>query len=247
MALIDSFERQGNFLFRNRSYIPVVLYVISIPVVYFTPVKALSDSCISWVTYSAIALSMAGFLIRMRAIGTTPRGTSGRNTNEQVAESLNTKGIYSTVRHPLYLGNYLMWLGIMIFTFNAWFVLAVSLAFWIYYERIMYAEERFLEKKFGQVYLSWASTVPAFIPGMKNYTPSETPFSIISVLRREYSGFLATVLSFTFIDYLRAFASESSFEQLRLSGIFLGIAVVITLILRTLKHSTHLLDEEGRS
>jgi len=62
------------------------------------------------ITYIAIALSMFGFIIRAIAIGTTPKGTSGRNTKEgQVAESLNTKGIYSMVRHPLYLGNYFMW------------------------------------------------------------------------------------------------------------------------------------------
>ncbi|MGB8874133.1 MAG: hypothetical protein WCC75_12145, partial [Desulfobaccales bacterium] len=44
--------------------------------------------------------------------GLPPRGTSGRNTQGQVAETLNTTGIYSLVRNPLYLGNFLIWLGL---------------------------------------------------------------------------------------------------------------------------------------
>ena len=60
------------------------------------------------------------------AIGTSNKHTSGRSTKEQVADALNTKGIYSTVRHPLYLGNYFMWIGIVMFTYNIWFVLVVS-------------------------------------------------------------------------------------------------------------------------
>ena len=34
------------------------------------------------------------------------KNTSGRNTHDQVADSLNTSGIYSIVRHPLYVGNF---------------------------------------------------------------------------------------------------------------------------------------------
>ena len=58
-----------------------------------------------------------GFLFRAWAIGTTPAGTSGRNTKEQVAEVLNSTGIYSIVRHPLYVGNYFMWIGIVAYVF----------------------------------------------------------------------------------------------------------------------------------
>lgn len=77
-------------------------------------------------------LSLVGFLIRAYVIGTTPRGTSGRNTKGQVAEELNQAGMYSMVRHPLYLGNYLMWIGIVVFAGNICFILIASLLFWIY-------------------------------------------------------------------------------------------------------------------
>ena len=247
MALIHSFEKSGNFLFRHRGQIPVILFVLVVPVLYFTNYSMLGDITITTLTYFAVFISMLGFIVRAISIGTTPKGTSGRNRDEQVAESLNTSGIYSTVRHPLYLGNYLMWIGIVLFTFNIYFFIIVSLAYWLYYERIMFAEERFLEKKFGEKYLQWSLKVPAFIPCFKNYRKSETPFSIVSVLRREYSGFLATVLSFTFIDHLRYYFEYNSIDYYRTSTYVLICAIVITIILRSLKHYTKLFAEEGRS
>ena len=247
MALIHSFEKSGNTLFRYRGQIPVILFIVALPVIYFTNYTNISDSLNLILTIVAISLSILGFFIRAISIGTTPKGTSGRNTKNQVAELLNNTGIYSTVRHPLYLGNYFMWIGIVLFTFNVYFVIIVSLAFWLYYERIMFAEERFLEKKFGQKYLDWSLTAPAFIPSFKNYKKNITPFSFISVLRREYSGFLATVLCFTFIDHFRFFILNQEIEWDRPSTYILAIATIITLTLRTIKHSTKLLNEEGRS
>lgn len=48
----------------------------------------------------------------MATIGQVPKGTSGRNTSQQVADTLSTDGVYSVVRHPLYLGNFLMCMGV---------------------------------------------------------------------------------------------------------------------------------------
>jgi protein-S-isoprenylcysteine O-methyltransferase Ste14 len=247
MALVNSFEKSGNYLFKNRGHIPVILYLFVVPVIYFTAYPVLNELQYQVLAGFAIFLSVLGFIVRAISIGTTPKGTSGRNTKEQVAESLNSTGIYSTVRHPLYLGNFLMWIGIVVFTFNIYFVLIVSLAFWLYYERIMFAEERYLERKFGDVYMKWSEGVPAFIPCFKNYKKNVVPFSMISVLRREYSGFLATVLSFAFVDHLRYYFTTGEFDMYRTSSCVLLGAIVITLILRTLKHSTKLLNEEGRS
>ena len=247
MALLHSFEQSGNTLFRYRGQIPIILFILAIPILYFTPsFRAYPLLQSSIVTFSVL-LSILGFMVRAISIGTTPKGTSGRNTKNQVAESLNRTGIYSLLRHPLYLGNYLMWIGIVVFTFNIYFVVIVSLAFWLYYERIMFAEERFLERKFGEDYMEWSKQVPAFIPAFGKYIKGSIPLSIKSILRREYSGVLATVLSFAFIDHLRFYFENGQLEWTRLSSWLLGISICITLILRTLKHHTKILDEEERS
>jgi len=247
MALIHSFENSGNTLFKYRGQIPVLLFLFAVPIIYFTDYDFLSVRQYQILTYTAVGISVFGFLFRAYAIGTTPKGTSGRNTSEQVADTLNTTGIYACVRHPLYVGNYFMWIGIVLFTFNIFYVIIVSLAFWLYYERIMFAEERFLERKFGPAYLDWSMKVPAFIPAFKNYISGTTSFSLKTVLRREYTGILATVFSFTFIDYLRSYFQTKSFDVNRLSLKILITAFIFAFILRSFRHYTKLLNEEGRS
>lgn len=224
-----------------------MLFLLAIPVLYFTEFLIFDKIFYQIMIAFSIVISFLGFIVRAFTIGTTPKGTSGRNTQNQVAESLNETGIYSIVRHPLYLGNYLMWIGIVAFTFNIYFFIIVSLAFWIYYERIMFAEERFLERKFGETYVSWSNNVPAFIPWFSKFKKSKVPFSFKSVLRREYSGILATVLGFTFVDLLRIYFITHHFEWQRPSVYVLIAAILLALILRTIKHQTSWLNEPDRS
>jgi len=250
MALVHSFETSGNKLFKYRGQIPVVLFLMAIPVVYFTDYKCVDENpMLDWGLLITCALiSFSGQVIRSIAIGTANKHTSGRNTKEgQVAEALNTKGIYSTVRHPLYLGNYLMWIGIVAYTYNIYFVIIVSLLFWIYYERIMFAEERFLERKFGDNYVNWSLKVPAFIPSFKNKVKSEIPFSFKTTLRREYSGITATILGFVFVDFLRVWFTSGEPQWRKEHLIVLIVAFGITLLLRSLKHYTKVLHEADRS
>ncbi len=243
MQLTQSFEKNGNILFRYRGQIPVILFILAVPVIYFTDSSSLSPACVLILNIIAIAASLKGLIIRAITIGKTPKGTSGRNTQEQVAETLNTTGIYSLLRHPLYLGNYLMWTGIVIFTYNIYFFISVTLAFWLYYERIMYAEERFLEKKFGQTFTDWSARVPAFIPSFRNYIKNSSAFSLKNVLSREYSGFSATILGFAFVDVVRYYFVNGTFEWRHASVYAFFVSLVIVLILRTLKHYTKLFNQ----
>ncbi len=245
MALVNSWERQGNFLFKYRGQFPVILFVLSVPFLYFT--ESINESSIVYWNYTALLVSVLGFLIRFYTIGTTPKGTSGRNTKEQIADYLNSTGIYSLVRHPLYLGNYLIWIGIAIFTYNIYFIIIVSLLFWIYYERIMFAEERFLEKKFGDEYLNWSNGIAAFIPSFTNFTKTIIPLSLKSILRREYAGLLATVIGFAFIDVVRLYFTTGILNVTELMLQILLVTVVVVVVLRSLKHYTSVLEEKDRS
>ncbi len=246
MALLHSFESSGNFLFKYRGQIPVLLFVLAVPAIYFTPYEEINPENLKIVKMLAILLSVVGFIFRAYAIGTTPKGTSGRNTKEQVANVLNSTGVYSIVRHPLYLGNYFMWIGIVVFVGNISFFVITSLLFWLYYERIMFAEERFLEKKFGQDYLDWSLKAPAFIPDFGKFIPSATPFSMKTVLRREYSGVLATVIGFVFVEILRNYFL---FHQFILNSKYILVLCVtagVALVLRSLKHYTRILNEDEK-
>ena len=247
MALIQSMEKQGNFLFKYRGQFPVVLFVLALPFMYSTDYNNISVETQTYMIFTAIILSIIGFLVRFYTIGTTPKGTSGRNTDKQVATVLNSTGMYSIVRHPLYLGNYFIWLGVATSTLDIYFTVIMSLLFWVYYERIIFAEERFLENKFGIAFVSWSNTLPAFIPSLLKFNRSDTPFSLITVLRREYAGVLATVIGFTYIEGFRGYFANKVWSISAFSYQFLIVVLVLVLILRSLKHYTNILDETGRS
>ena len=247
MALFQSIEKQGNFLFKYRGQFPILLFFLVIPFIYSTDYHLLNEKYNIFLLYISVVLSIVGFLIRFYTIGTTTSGTSGRNTKKQIASILNTKGIYSIIRHPLYLGNYLIWLGIAVSTFNFCFIVIISLLFWLYYERIIFAEERFLEKKFGDIYLNWSNSLPAFFPISFNFKKSDIPFSFVTVLRREYSGVLAAVIGFIFIEIFKNYFVYDAWIISSFSLYFLIIIFIVVFILRSLKHYTNILKEEGRS
>ena len=43
MALVKEFEKQGNFLFRYRGQFPVLLFLLSVPFLYWTDISSISE------------------------------------------------------------------------------------------------------------------------------------------------------------------------------------------------------------
>jgi hypothetical protein len=182
-----------------------------------------------------VVLSFSGILLRGLVVGQTPHRTSGRNTREQVADTLNTAGLYSVVRHPLYLGNFLSWLGIAMFTQSFLVVLIAVLAFALYYERIMFAEEKFLADRFHDSFREWAARTPAFFPRLRGWRASPIPFSWKMVLRREYSGFFAVVVTFTCFAVIRGYFERGWIRLEPGWAVFLGVGTAVYLGLRWAK------------
>jgi hypothetical protein len=103
----------------------------------------------------------------------------------------------------------------------------------------MYAEERYLERKYGDEFREWASRVPAFIPSTGDHRPSGIQFSFKEVLRREYSGILAAVLGFLYVSILRRHATIEIWLVTNAELWILGITLVFTMGLRTIKKTTN--------
>ena len=247
MSLRDHHERSGTALFRWRSYPPLLL-VLLVVAVAFMPVQVHLFGNRFQESWEVICLliGVAGLAIRAWVIGHVPQGTSGRNTNSQIADVLNTTGLYSLVRHPLYVGNFLMWLGPILVLRSPWAALVMLLAFWLYYERIMYAEEEFLRRTFGEAWTSWAARTPAVVPSFKHWTPDLLPFSLRNVLKREYSGVLAVALGFAFADWVDDYSTFQRLVPDTLTLVVLGTGAVAFVVLRTLKKRTTLLEVTGR-
>ena len=246
MGLQRELTNTGNWLFRWRSFLPVTVVVCAVIAMLPIPQPRHDGLIADSIEIVSLGISFLGMLIRAMTVGHTPAGTSGRNTAGQVAESLNTTGIYSTVRHPLYLANFLIGLGLSCFTLTWWFPLMYTLTFWLYYERIMMAEEAFLRLKFGEQFNIWVPRTPAFIPSWKNYTPPRLKFSMLNVLRREYN----TLLQIVVVGFLLEFFGDW-FDSGRISisepwGIFLVTGIFVWACLRTLKRNSSVLEVEGR-
>lgn len=245
MSLVEEFDKRGNWFFKYRSFLPVILYVLATLVLFAEIKQDIKLPELSW-SIICLATSLLGLLVRILVIGFTPKGTSGRNTTKQVAETVNTKGIYSVVRHPLYLGNFLMWLGIILYVNNIWFIIACTLLFWLYYERIMFAEEQFLKSKFGDQYLKWSMTAPPFFPKLKGWQKTELEFSLKNVLKREYNGLFAVGISFAYLNVLKNFLLNKKFIISDFWLYTLAITFLIFIVLRTLKKTTRVLHVDGR-
>jgi protein-S-isoprenylcysteine O-methyltransferase Ste14 len=249
MALQESFEKQGVWLFRYRGVIPIFILFIGAALyawMKFNSGNTLIEKQPYEFYYELLCLlvGLLGLVIRAYTVGHTPRNTSGRNVARQVADSLNTTGIYSVVRHPLYLGNFFMWLGPAMLTAHPWFILVFCLFYWIYYERIMFAEEQFLRGKFGAAYLEWSEKVPAFLPRFKGFVKSDLSFSWKKVLKKEKNGFAALFLIFSAFDLAgELIQGQSDYNLVFLGGFALSFLAYF--VLKALK-VRGALDETGR-
>ena len=199
----------------------------------------------------ALFVSLCGLAVRVLTVGFVPGSTSGRNTTEQRAAVLNTSGAYSVVRNPLYLGNFLILLGFALATMSWWFTLIACLAFALYYERIIHAEEGFLCDRFGDDYRRWAERTPAFLPALRLWRRPSLPFSLRTVLRREYNGFYLVVVVFVTMDLAGDMLAEGESFADWLAGdpawpaLFLAGTALYALV-RLLKKYTGLLAVPGR-
>jgi protein-S-isoprenylcysteine O-methyltransferase Ste14 len=245
MALIEEYNKTGNWLFKYRSYLPLIFFILATAVVILDK-NVFADFSNIYFSIICVSISLAGQVIRALTIGYTPKATSGRNTKQQVADVLNTKGLYSTLRHPLYLGNFFMWIGIVVYVGNVWFIISCILLFWIYYERIMFAEEFFLRNKFKEEYIKWAEKIPPFLPRFKHYKETGFAFSMRNVLKREYHGFFAIFISFSYINFIKNYIENKIIYLDTFWQISLGFSLIVFITLRILRKNTNILNVEGR-
>ncbi|HZK62156.1 MAG TPA: hypothetical protein VFC41_08755, partial [Anaerovoracaceae bacterium] len=134
----------------------------------------------------------------------------------------------------------------VLFLRSEWFTVVFILLFWLYYERIMFAEEQFLRKKFGEVYDKWSETVHSFIPYSFRYIPPNLSFSVRNVLKREYNSFFNIFLIFTLLDLFRNYFLSGRIYLTEM-WIYLSVsAFVIWIILRTIHKFTRWFEVEGR-
>ncbi|MDR1963205.1 MAG: isoprenylcysteine carboxylmethyltransferase family protein [Planctomycetaceae bacterium] len=239
-------QSQGRWLFRWRSYLPILFFVLFIPAfwVFQHPLGSHTADLI-WEGFCLLT-GGAGLLIRCLVIGYAPKNTSGRNTHKQIAETLNTTGMYSLIRNPLYLGNFFMWLAPVLFLHHWWLFAVYILAFILYYERIIITEEHFLADKFGETYTNWAARTPMMFPKHFRWQQPEIPFSWKTIIRREYHGFYGLIAAMTVMEQVGELVVHRTIVIDPIWTCFFCISTIIYLIVRFIAKCTNILHVEGR-
>lgn len=102
---------------------------------------------------AGLVIALAGQIWRIYAAGVIYK-------NKQLA----TTGAYSLVRHPLYLGNFLILGGFTLASFNLGVLAVVIFFLWFYYPAAIHYEDTKLERIFGDDWRAWSKHIPAMFP-----------------------------------------------------------------------------------
>jgi len=146
--------------FKSRSYTPIPLLIA---ILVLAEPTLLSLLC-------GLIVAFAGELLRLWAV--RHAGGATRTTGEAGAGTeLITHGPFAFVRNPLYLGNFLLSLGLclMAWAWMPWMLLVFIALFALQYGLIISLEEEALQKRFGEIYSAYKANVPRFIPRLTPY------------------------------------------------------------------------------
>lgn len=144
--------RIGAVLFRHRGWLPVPFLLV--PLLARGVMEPMN-----WIV--GFALIVLGETIRLS--GVAAAGTVTRRRSRTV-QRLVTYGIFAWMRNPLYVGNFLIWMGFTVISGVLWFIPVAVALFAIEYTLIVRYEEGVLESIFGQEYLRYKERTPRWFP-----------------------------------------------------------------------------------
>ena len=128
------------------------------------------------VSVRCVALSgiVAGLLLRAWAAA-----HAGSHTRSDTIEAgkLAASGPYSRVRNPIYLGNFILGLGMVALLGDPWLLPLHLITFAVLYATIIPAEEQYLSREFGPAYRTYVANVPRLLPRLMPWSaaPSRRP------------------------------------------------------------------------
>jgi protein-S-isoprenylcysteine O-methyltransferase Ste14 len=193
--------QHDKLLLRSRRYAPMLMFpLIGLALIGFDwPFDSYEFHQI-WEMY-CLALSFLGLAIRAAAGGNALHDGLQAQSVARRVRPLNTSGMYSIVRHPRYVGDFFIGLGIVLVPFVVWLPLVYSAAFCLYYARVINVDEKLLRAKAGSSFDRWASNTPAYFFRIRKWRPSEYPFSFRSFLLREHKGIILIIAMHSSIEW----------------------------------------------
>lgn len=172
-----------NFLFKFRSFTPIPLLILLLILAKPTILSIVIG----------LSVMLLGELLRLWAVAHAGGATRTRNVG---APYLVTTGPYAYIRNPLYFGNIIIYLGVVLIGNNGleWMLPLTFLYFFIQYYLIISLEEETLLKIFGSEYETYKLKVPKLFPLFGYVTPKESRKNDWKeAFRSERSTFLSQV------------------------------------------------------
>jgi protein-S-isoprenylcysteine O-methyltransferase Ste14 len=151
--------RLGAWAFRQRSWLPVPL---GLAVVIFRTGQVPG----LWPVAAGVTLVVVGQLMRLWAVRHI--GTISRTRTSTRQGPLIMSGPFRMVRNPLYLGNWMIWTGLVLASRLLWMLPIAWAVFALQYGTMVIWEEARLRSMFGRQYDRYARDVPRWLPWRPN-------------------------------------------------------------------------------
>jgi protein-S-isoprenylcysteine O-methyltransferase Ste14 len=167
-------------------------------------------------------LAICGQNIRIMARGYKSYCLSNKST-------LITTGPYSLVRNPMYLGSFLIGLGLAVTILGLPYVVCYIIGFLTWYAWQIHNEQIFLRQRFGEPYRDYCQKVPCFFPyptDIKTLTFFQPESFTFNWILREWNTIAVWTLTLTIseerMDSFNYYPSNFLLEM----GTYVAIALV---------------------
>lgn len=187
-------------IFRYRSFIPIPLLLLGGAVIFRSPSP--TPLRLDRMETAGLMVVALGALVRLWALRHI--GPDSRTARALIVPDLVTTGPYAHTRNPLYVGNFLIGLGVCFFVGPLWFFALYTATFALEYVAIVSLEEELLSQHFPG-YEDYRRRVPVFFPSLLPRI-RHRPAKLYSVFRtKEYQtigAVLAVILLFELLELL---------------------------------------------
>ncbi len=160
-----------------------------------------------------------GLLIILAGLGI--RILARQQKTSHLPSGLVTTGPYALIRNPMYVGSYLVGLGMCVVIGHLPFLIAFSIVYWLVHVMVVRQEERFLTKLWPEEYAAYCKSVPAWIPtpnSLARYLRARGRMSPRSAVMRELNTIAGALMGTTML-----MAAEPDHAR---AGIFIGLSGV---------------------
>lgn len=215
----------GNWFFKVRDLLSPIVFIALI--LCTRPWWRFGDPRDVTLIIAGASVTLAGQALRAAVIGYAYVKRGGKD-RKVYADTLVQEGFFNHCRNPLYVGNMLILIGLLI-AYGSLAALVLGLLFYIYlYVAITLAEEQYLRGKFGLTYDVYVARVNRFLPDFRGLGKSLDGMSYdwCRLIRKEYGTTFAWFATLLGIIALKAYLTTPQHAVTPLQRTLLALLAV---------------------